>query len=577
MMQMPSLHTDMPADFEKNRRGLRSPDEVMGLVRMGASFPHRLSFMRSFIRRAAAQKLDVHMPVCVLDTQGFGHVVLRMVFCGHTYSLLAFSSPLSDEARTDRVIATRWDACFCLFDGVPDRDDIDRLRDEVTVQESGRYDARILILSRANKSVRLFQHVVDSLACGEQPDLGQLKQIGYLMRTTAVYGNGKFGIADRDHIARRSGLEGPFQAEMLCVYLIREFTLFLVEYCAQQKGGATAIGLDSSYRRYLGIGNSTGLGMAPFLVTHPILLHNWVMVRESALCKVRQMQHATQHHYKRFFDLLDRACIHCDEWQVEDESQMQNIVILRSELADIKNMLQAAPPSESYPFDDIFLRMQAFSCETQELIISLLIEIAPEEVDVLADDMATADEVYLDTSMSVETCADILSEHYRWVESVDISSKLADSLFWYTSQEKLEPRIGHRYEEAGSEQEMPFNIARYVHAVKADMQKADPTQTMATFLLAYPQHRYIIRRIQTTQLYPYAEIRGNLVDTKCRPIDLLRCKLSFFGASKFDPKSDKWIRITLYQGAPTAKELLSGDVSACDDWLFALSPKDRCV
>ena len=39
------------------------------------------------------------------------------------------------------------------------------------------------------------------------------------------------------------------------------------------------------------------------------------------------------------------------------------------------------------------------------------------------------------------------------------------------------------------------------------------------------------------------------------PVDLLRCKLSFFGATKFDPRSDRWLRITMYQGAPFPDEL----------------------
>ena len=49
---------------------------------------------------------------------------------------------------------------------------------------------------------------------------------------------------------------------------------------------------------------------------------------------------------------------------------------------------------------------------------------------------------------------------------------------------------------------------------------------------------------------------------------MLRCKLSFFGAAKFDPKSDRWTRITLYQGAPTASEL--HDSNADDWWLPVL-------
>ena len=43
------------------------------------------------------------------------------------------------------------------------------------------------------------------------------------------------------------------------------------------------------------------------------------------------------------------------------------------------------------------------------------------------------------------------------------------------------------------------------------------------------------------------------------PIDLLRCKLSFFGATRFDPRSDRWLRITMYKGVPFPDELDSLD------------------
>jgi hypothetical protein len=48
-----------------------------------------------------------------------------------------------------------------------------------------------------------------------------------------------------------------------------------------------------------------------------------------------------------------------------------------------------------------------------------------------------------------------------------------------------------------------------------------------------------------------------------RPIDLLRCKLAFFGAMRFDPKSDRWLRITLFQHAPHPDEITAG---MADDW-----------
>jgi hypothetical protein len=47
---------------------------------------------------------------------------------------------------------------------------------------------------------------------------------------------------------------------------------------------------------------------------------------------------------------------------------------------------------------------------------------------------------------------------------------------------------------------------------------------------------------------------------------MLRLKLSFFGAQKFDPKSDKWLRINMYQGAPLIHELESSD----DTWMYDL-------
>jgi len=81
--------------------------------------------------------------------------------------------------------------------------------------------------------------------------------------------------------------------------------------------------------------------------------------------------------------------------------------------------------------------------------------------------------------------------------------------------------------------------------------------------MRYPHHRYIVKRIQTNVWAPYSEIQSNLIDENSLPIDMLRFKLSFFGASKFDPKSDKWTRVNLFQGAPLANEISS---KYSDDW-----------
>ena len=249
---------------------LRPPSLVMRLERLGSFFPTRLSFMRVLIRQLSKEGSSLCVTNWSLNGKGFGKAVLTIKLNGLPYSLIAYTQPLSDEDRTDRVIAEAWDSTYVLFDGIPSEEDLVRLENQVPKQEAGRYSERELVLSRANKSVRLFQHVVDNLAKGIQPEQKLVESTGYLMRTTAVYGNGKFGIADREKVINRGSLSGPFQIEMLAVYLIREFTHKLVEHIAKCKSPKTAIELSATNKRYLGIGNSTGLGMAPFLVSHPV-------------------------------------------------------------------------------------------------------------------------------------------------------------------------------------------------------------------------------------------------------------------------------------------------------------------
>ena len=88
---------------------------------------------------------------------------------------------------------------------------------------------------------------------------------------------------------------------------------------------------------------------------------------------------------------------------------------------------------------------------------------------------------------------------------------------------------------------------------------------LAGFLLRHPEHRHIARRAQIAARYPYAEIRDNTIDAAMLPIDLLRAKLSFFGACQFDPRSDRWLRINMYQNAPFPQELAS---LGPEDWSY---------
>ncbi|WP_298857921.1 hypothetical protein [uncultured Sulfitobacter sp.] len=532
---------------------LRPPDTVMRLSLMGSMFPTRLSFLRSLLRRLAEEQAHVVRREWQMCAEGFGHGVFSVDLGGHTYSLVAISTDLPPEMRTDRVIATAWDSAYVLFDGIPDAEDIARITANAPLQEAGRFGPRDLILSRANKSVRLFAHVIEALRAGRQPDLAMIRDVGYLMRTTAVYGNGKFGIADRATFDTRAGLEGPFAAEMLTVWLIRHFTHALVEHVGQGT-------LDPVIKRHLGIGNSTGLGMAPFLVNHPVLLNNWMLVRETALARVRAIERLSPQQIARIGVLAQRAAAHLEQWRVPDAVHQARINTLREAWSHAVDLLASERLTGVRPLDAVMRASQSMGENVEELMAALLIEPFGDLVDGLTECMADPYGAFATPLSDTDALRAQMEAEFGWALGVNYTAPQNCGQFWYVSEEKMEPRLGLRFEEEGAALESPLDIGRRVHAAYADLpQRPEPVSTL---LARHPEHALAVERVTLSARYPYAEIRDNLIAQSCLPIDMLRCKLSFFGASKFDPKSDRWTRITLCQGAPLAEDLGQGG----DDW-----------
>lgn len=559
------LRTDPTA---KPRIEMRSPDEVANLACMGAAHQHRLSFMRILLRRLKREGWTFSRPVWDLDQDGFGTAIYRAAGPERIYSLVVFSHYLDPAMRSDRVIATAWDASFALFDGVPSNEDIIRLSANVPLQEAGRVSRKELTLSRANRSVRLFEHVVDSLAQGHQPDETLVGEVGYLMRTTAVYGSGKLGAADYESITARPEFHSPFQAEMLSVYLIREFTLDLVEHIARARAPGSAAKLAQHVRRRLGLGNSTGLGMAPYLVNHPALLDAWFRVRETALMRVRELRSASAEQQTAFRRLVDRAKLGIDNWRTDDQVQRERLEIVALDLDRFADHIAHGGFRAIHPWDGLYQWAGSeLSLEARELVASLLIEGHPGIVDDLEAEYRVDenDTFRIDGSRRVADLNVLLDRNYAWAQRFDFSQRDQTARFWYTSEEKLEPRLGERWEEEGGEREQPLAIARDVQALIESLTHWDPSERLAVFLRAYPEHRHIIRRIMLSERAHYAEIRDNVISSAMRPIDLLRFKLSFFGATRFDPRSDRWVRITLFQHAPCMNEIATEDV---DDWFL---------
>ena len=538
-------------DLMPNISPLRAPSEVMRLARMGTMMPTRLSFLRVLVRRLCAETARVTRVVWDMNAAGYGRAVYTIDLGGHTYSLVAISNDLPSEQRSDRVIATAWDAAFVLYDGVPTAPEIDRIAANAPKQEAGRFNPRDLVLSRANKSLRMWTATVDALRNGGQPDRAMIRDIGYLMRTTAVYGNGKFGIADRHLIADRPGLEGPFAAEMLTVYMIRHFTLDLVQHV----GGAR---LDPHLARHLGVGNATGLGMAPFLVNHPVLLNNWMLARETAFARVRALDRLSPQVQARIAALGARAARHLADWHVPAPHHDAILRSLETEWADFRPKLEALGGPN--PIEAVWQAAKDSSMPLQELLFALLLEPFPDLLDGLAECMGDPFGPLAPPFSGTHALRLAIETDWDWALTPDFTRHENCRRFWYVSAAKLEPRLGDRFLEPGAELETPLDIARRVAALYADLPAGDGP--VSRFLAEHPDHALAVQRVAILARYPYADIRDNLIAATCRPIDMLRCKLSFFGATKFDPKSDLWTRITLAQGAPLGDELTREN----DDW-----------
>jgi hypothetical protein len=536
---------------------LRDPNIIMKLSRLGSFHQSRLSFLRSFLDEF--KDWEYKNDLFDLDENGFGTAIYSFKKKERVYSLICFANKISDEERSDRVIATKWDAAFTLHDGIPSKMDIERLKNEVPKQEIGRLSYKELTLSRANKSVRVFNHVVESLSKGQQPDLDLLSKVGYLYRTTAVYGSGKFGLADRFRIKNREEINGPFRLEMMLVYLVRQFTFDQVNHVAKFKNPKTAVKLDSSICKNLGIGNSTGLGMAPFIVNHPTLLNNWIMSREIALKEIREIKKVNENEIKIFNNSLKNSIKNITTWNTDSEYQLKKINSLLNNIQKFLIFIEKEFNFEiDYPFNEIYLWLEQNTCEECiEYIVSLMLEPFDRIVKPLISKMSSDEDQYftIPTYRTVEDLRNIIEKRYPDILKINFEKKENNKNFWFISKNKEEPRYANRFEENGSELEQPLAIARDIKKLHEVLLVSKNSLTIDKFLIEHSDLRHIVRRAFIIEKFPYSEIQDNTIGEEVIPIDMLRLKLSFFGALKFDPRSDKWLRICMFQGAPLPGDL----------------------
>lgn len=565
-----------PAAINASLRGdnalpLRPANQVMDLERLGAMHQSRLSFMRTLVRKIMRERWQIEPARFDLDPDGYGTVVYEVKAPDGLFSFVLFSDYLAPDERNDRVIATKWDLTMALVDGQVDDVYLEKLRQNVPKQEAGRVDSRVFVLSRANRSARNFDYVVNQLANGAQPDVQKIAEVGYLYRTTAVYGSGKLGMADWEKVQSRwPDFARPFSAEMFVCLMLRNFSLLQAEHIARHKAPDSYNPMQPEIKRYFGIGNSTGLGMAPYLINHPLLINQWVEMRELALARIRVLGNIDHRVQQHLIELIERSSTHTSQIITEDDWQTANN---QQVLKDLDALLKLAREGVQDWNSLISWSEENCSLQGQELLISIMLELYPELVNELEDYCAAEEFLDLDPLMPVQQLKEVIEQRYDWALNLDFGADGAREIFWYRSEEKMEPRLGNATEEDGKDKQMALGVGYAVRKCYDQLSEyvaQHPDHSTARFMVARPKLRGIVRRIQSMNRCIYGDIQANLLHRDVLPMHLLRSKLAFFGVSKFDPRSRLWVRNTMFQGAPLLEDI---GKTFNDDWFMPLAPQ----
>ncbi|MDQ0240417.1 hypothetical protein [Arthrobacter bambusae] len=558
---------------------LRTPHEVLSGTDMNGAWATRHSFARSFLRRAAARRWSVAKTRLDFDAEGCGTAVYSVDAEGRKLSFIAFSRTLDESERTDRVIADAWDVTAALIEGDLNPDREADLRRNVPIQERGRVDPDTIILTRANRSARFFDYVSDCLAAGDQPDVDFIGPSPYLIRSTAFYGNGKFGLKEFADFPPDHPLAVPYRSQMLTAWLLRELSMDMVEHVAREKAfqrGTTAASLNAEWSKYLGLGNATGLGMVPFVINHPGYLDAWCRLREVPLAaSLGQDYHPDHPDLARVAELLRQADRYLAEKHALETAPFLRAEAIRPQLQQLLAELQTYRSTGSEParvLDRLHDVATALSPEARGLFASIVIELRSDFDDAAEALLTVPDSTWADTTMHCWELKQLLDTNYRWVRAYDFTDPERASYYWFSSEANEEPRRALRTGRRPGTVEHCTDIARRISALSEDLERFPAHCSISAFLLAHPAHRFAAARVLQTRPYYYGELRDNLIDAEFLPLSTQRFQLATYGMNNFSPQSTDWLRVTLFSGAPRAADINNGNDA--DDWLFPTAPKE---
>ena len=557
---------------------MRSPETLMRPEALAAIQPSRVSASRTLMARASRGRWRIACERFDIDDRGCGEARYGIEADGWRFTFPVFSFEPSAKERTGRIIGRAWDMMGALIEGRSSEADVYRLRGELPKLYEGRATPQTLTWARSNRSGRLFDLAVNSLAAGQQPPIEELGRTCYLMRNTGIDGNGTFGTKsflafERDHPLRMS-----LQAQLLTAYMMRVFAGDLVGHFARLRRGPGAVDMAPDLRRFLGVGNGSALGLMFYVNNHPRLINQWLTIREEAIAHGKLIEVGPDAApLQRLASLIDKAIVARRQDRAEYEAFAPSAVIaddlavIRRELSRLMERARAGCEGPR-PLVEFTQSLEGrVHPEAYETLLSLLIELVPDTADALAQTLVIDEELTGRPEMPVGRLREILHADYRWAFDLDLTSERSRRYVWYKSRTAEEPRRGPR-EEIGDAHNLGLDLPRMVVALDRDLAEVDPRGSVARFLMARSAHRLIVTRVQALAGLPYHSPHADIMSEDFVPAHITRLlNVGIHGIDKARDFLNRNLRGVLFHGAPTPEDLASG--TADPYWFYPSEPQ----
>ncbi|MEU3729710.1 hypothetical protein AB0E81_09905 [Streptomyces sp. NPDC033538] len=553
----------------------RPADEIMTSAALSSLQAGRLSSARSLVNRMLREDWRVERRSLTVEADGSGEAVYRIHTADRVMDFVAFAFPPSSQERTLRIFDLGWDMMGALLDGPATAEDIEHTRNEMPRLYHGRATGHTLTWCRANRSLRVFEHVVEALAAGRQPDTVALARVGYLMRNIGLDGNGTFGTRTFLAYGEDHPLAVPYHAQLLSAYMMRELSADLVEALAARRSD-TAVALDPRVRRFLGVGNSSALGLVLWVGNHPVLVDRWISLREQALAHARGLTAAPGSAVTdTLVALLERAAL----YQSEDVNEYTCFTPAERIVADLRRVLAAIPARAAAAEADgrvptvaeLVDGVENVCDEAVEVVNSVLTELDPEESDRLAAELTVNETFRRDGSVTAGEFRALLADRYAWALAVDRTAPGTVANTWYKSRSAEEPRCGATAELPEGTVDLTVDVPGMVQHLDGVLATEDPALPVGRLLARRPELRGAVERLQSLAAHPYADPHTNIRDAAFVPARIIRlANAALYGLERTKDYLGRDLRGVIFQGAPTAADL---DAGAAGPWFWPAVPR----